>query len=102
MRIDAAEVRRLAGLARLRVDEAEATRLAHELSAVVTHLHQLLRVSPATPEPLSGQPVEARRTDEPSPSFECGVMASLAGRWEEPYLLAPPSPVLRRDGGNSR
>jgi aspartyl-tRNA(Asn)/glutamyl-tRNA(Gln) amidotransferase subunit C len=102
MRIDAAEVRRLAGLARLRVEDEELARLSDQLSAVLSHLDRLARVAPALPEPRPGEPVEASRSDEPTPSLDRGVVASLAPRWQTPYVLAPPSPVLRRDGGGSR
>lgn len=102
MRIDAAEVRRLAGLARLRVEDDDLARLADELSAVLTHLDQLARVTPAAPEPGTSGPVEAGRADEPTPSLDPQVVASLPARWRPPYLLAPPSPVLGRDAGNGR
>jgi aspartyl/glutamyl-tRNA(Asn/Gln) amidotransferase C subunit len=102
MRIDAAEVRRLAELACVRVTDTELAGLADELSAVLAYLDQLARVAPALPEPRPGEPVEASRTDELTPSLDPGVVASLAARWKEPYVMAPPSPVLRRDGGEGR
>jgi aspartyl-tRNA(Asn)/glutamyl-tRNA(Gln) amidotransferase subunit C len=102
MRIDATEVRRLAGLARLRVEDDELPRLAGELSAVLTHLDRLARVMPASPEPVMGEPVEAGRDDEPTPSLHPDVVATLPAHWRAPYLLAPASPVLGRDGGRGR
>jgi aspartyl-tRNA(Asn)/glutamyl-tRNA(Gln) amidotransferase subunit C len=54
MSLDAATVRRIAKLARIRVDEAEVVTLQAELNAILGYVAQLDEVDVAGVEPLSG------------------------------------------------
>jgi len=54
MSLDAATVRRIAKLARIRVDEAEVVTLQAELNAILGYVEQLNEVDVAGIEPLSG------------------------------------------------
>jgi aspartyl-tRNA(Asn)/glutamyl-tRNA(Gln) amidotransferase subunit C len=52
-RIDPAEVREIAQLARLRLDDAEVARLAGELDAVLTHIEELRQLDTEGIEPMT-------------------------------------------------
>jgi aspartyl-tRNA(Asn)/glutamyl-tRNA(Gln) amidotransferase subunit C len=54
MSLDAATVRRIAKLARIRVDEGEVVTLQAELNAILGYVAQLDEVEVAGVEPLSG------------------------------------------------
>jgi aspartyl-tRNA(Asn)/glutamyl-tRNA(Gln) amidotransferase subunit C len=54
MSLDTATVRRIAKLARIRVDEAEVTKLQTELNAILGYVEQLNEVDVTGVEPLSG------------------------------------------------
>jgi aspartyl-tRNA(Asn)/glutamyl-tRNA(Gln) amidotransferase subunit C len=54
MSLDAVTVRRIAKLARIRVDDAEVETLQGELNAILTYIEQLGEVNVDGIEPLSG------------------------------------------------
>ncbi len=54
MSLDAATMRRIAKLARLRVDETELQTMQGELNAILTYVAQLAEVDVTGIEPLSG------------------------------------------------
>ena len=54
MSLDAAAVRRIAKLARIRVDDGEVVALQGELNAILTYVEQLAEVNVEGIEPLSG------------------------------------------------
>lgn len=64
MSLDAATVRRIAKLARIRVDEAELATLQNELNAILGYVEQLAEVNVDGVEPLSGGAQMALRTRE--------------------------------------
>jgi aspartyl-tRNA(Asn)/glutamyl-tRNA(Gln) amidotransferase subunit C len=64
MSLDAATVRRIARLARIRVDDAEVVTLQAELNAILGYVEQLNEVDVAGVEPLSGGAQMAMRLRE--------------------------------------
>jgi aspartyl-tRNA(Asn)/glutamyl-tRNA(Gln) amidotransferase subunit C len=64
MSLDAATVKRIAKLARIRVDEAEIAVLRTELNAILGYVEQLNEVDVAGVEPLSGGAQMAMRLRE--------------------------------------
>jgi aspartyl-tRNA(Asn)/glutamyl-tRNA(Gln) amidotransferase subunit C len=64
MSLDAATVRRIAKLARIRVDEAEVATLQAELNAILGYVAQLGEVDVSGVEPLSGGAQMAMRMRE--------------------------------------
>jgi aspartyl-tRNA(Asn)/glutamyl-tRNA(Gln) amidotransferase subunit C len=64
MSLDSATVRRIAKLARIRVDEAEVATLQAELNAILGYVQQLNEVDVAGVEPLSGGAQMAMRLRE--------------------------------------
>lgn len=62
MSLDAATVRRIAKLARIRVDEDEVATLQGELNAILGYVEQLAQVNVDGVEPLSGGAQMALRT----------------------------------------
>jgi aspartyl-tRNA(Asn)/glutamyl-tRNA(Gln) amidotransferase subunit C len=64
MSLDAATVRRIARLARIRVDDAEVVTLQAELNAILGYVAQLNEVDVAGVEPLSGGAQMAMRLRE--------------------------------------
>ena len=71
MAIDPAEVLRIARLARLKVEPAEAARLAKELDRIVAHIDRLRAVElPPGAESLTYFGKDVHRADEPRPGLE--------------------------------
>lgn len=64
MSLDGATVRRIAKLARIRVDEKEVATLEGELNAILGYVEQLNEVDVADVEPLSGGAQMALRLRE--------------------------------------
>jgi aspartyl-tRNA(Asn)/glutamyl-tRNA(Gln) amidotransferase subunit C len=64
MSLDAATVRRIAKLARIRVDDGEVATLQAELNAILGYVEQLGEVDVAGVEPLSGGAQMAMRMRE--------------------------------------
>ena len=64
MSLDAATVRRIAKLARIRVDDAEVATLQGELNAILGYVEQLAEVNVEGIEPLSGGAQMAMRQRE--------------------------------------
>jgi aspartyl-tRNA(Asn)/glutamyl-tRNA(Gln) amidotransferase subunit C len=64
MSLDTATVRRIAKLARLRIEEAEVLPLQNELNAILGYVDQLNEVDVAGVEPLSGGAQMAMRLRE--------------------------------------
>jgi aspartyl-tRNA(Asn)/glutamyl-tRNA(Gln) amidotransferase subunit C len=64
MSLDAAKVRRIAKLARIRVEEPEIATLQTELNAILGYVEQLNAVDVAGVEPLSGGAQMAMRMRE--------------------------------------
>ena len=64
MSLDAATVKRIARLARIRVDEAEAASLAGELGAILGWIEQLAELDVDGVEPLTGPQRVALRMRE--------------------------------------
>jgi aspartyl-tRNA(Asn)/glutamyl-tRNA(Gln) amidotransferase subunit C len=64
MSLDSATVRRIAKLARIRVDEAEVATLQSELNAILGYVEQLAEVDVTGVEPLSGGAQMAMRLRE--------------------------------------
>lgn len=64
MSLDAATVRRIAKLARIRVDDAEVVTLQSELNAILGYVEQLAEVNVEGIEPLSGGAQMALRQRE--------------------------------------
>jgi aspartyl-tRNA(Asn)/glutamyl-tRNA(Gln) amidotransferase subunit C len=64
MSLDTATVRRIARLARIRVDDAEVVTLQGELNAILGYVEQLNEVDVAGVEPLSGGAQMAMRLRE--------------------------------------
>ena len=66
MSLDSAAIRRIAKLARIRVDEAEVATLQTELNAILGYVEQLNEVDVTGIEPLSGGAQMAMRLREDS------------------------------------
>jgi aspartyl-tRNA(Asn)/glutamyl-tRNA(Gln) amidotransferase subunit C len=70
MAIDPAEVLRIARLARLKVEPAEASRLAKDLERIVAHIDSLRAVKlPEGAESLTYFGRDVHRADEPRPGL---------------------------------
>jgi len=67
--IGAAEVRRIAALARLALSEPEVARLSHELGSILDYVARLDALELPGDEPAAAAP-GALRDDEPAPSLD--------------------------------
>jgi aspartyl-tRNA(Asn)/glutamyl-tRNA(Gln) amidotransferase subunit C len=97
MPIDRSEVKRIARLARLALDEAEVDRMAHELSSILAHFEALRGVDLEGVEPLAiaADRADPLRDDEPG---TCDPLLdrpeSLAPEWRDGFFLLPRLPAL--------
>jgi len=85
------DVRKIARLARLQVDEAGIDDLRTRLSSVLGYIECLGRVDLAGVEPMShpGGTVNRLRDDEPGPALAPDVLAGMAPETVGPYVSVP-------------
>jgi aspartyl-tRNA(Asn)/glutamyl-tRNA(Gln) amidotransferase subunit C len=88
------EVRRIAALARLRVEPDEAERSAVQLSRIVGYIDQLRDV-PASTEPTASGPPPNEREDQPGPCLERSLFLANAPQALDGFLVVP---KVRADG----
>lgn len=85
-RIQPQEVREIAGLARLRLDEAEVERMTHELDAILGYIDTVMNLDTGDAEPMTH-----------AVPFDCPLREDVPGEplsVDEALANAP-----RRDGG---
>ena len=85
-------VRRVARLARLKLDDSEVAKLATELSQVLHYVDQLNEVDSASVEPMAHaiEFTDVFRVDEPRPSLPREAALSNAPKSDGKYFLVPP------------
>ena len=85
-------VRRVARLSRLKLDEAEVSRLASELSQVLHYVDQLNELDVKNVEPMAHaiELTNVFRADEPRPSLSREQALSNAPKSDGKYFLVPP------------
>ena len=95
------EVRRIAALARLPLDGAEAAAMASELGSILGHMEVLRRVDASDGVPLPGAAGEAAplRPDASAPDLMRRTPDMLAPVWEDPFFVVPRLPALDPDAG---
>ena len=78
MKIDRAEVQRIAALAQLEFDDDDLARLADQISSILTHMESLARVATEGVEPTfhSLEHAGPFREDVPRPASERGADAA--------------------------
>lgn len=89
MNIDREEARRIAELARIRLQAAELDRMAADMTAILSYVDQLKAVDleesqgemTAEPAPL--------RDDEPHTHLDTGTVASNAPEWRNGFFVVP-------------
>ena len=85
-------VRRVARLARLKLDDSEVTTLATELSQVLHYVDQLSEVDSTGIEPMAHaiEFTDVFRADEPRPSLPREAALANAPKSDGKYFLVPP------------
>ncbi|HVJ68849.1 MAG TPA: Asp-tRNA(Asn)/Glu-tRNA(Gln) amidotransferase subunit GatC [Caulifigura sp.] len=85
-------VRRVARLSRLKLNEAEVTRLSDELSQVLHYVDQLNEVNVTGVEPMAHaiEMTNVFRPDEPRPSLTREQALANAPKSDGKYFLVPP------------
>jgi aspartyl-tRNA(Asn)/glutamyl-tRNA(Gln) amidotransferase subunit C len=85
-------VRRVARLSRLKLDDAEVSRLANELSQVLHYVDQLNELDVKDVEPMAHaiELTNVFRADEPRPSLPREAALSNAPKSDGKYFLVPP------------
>ncbi len=85
-------VRRVARLSRLKLDDAEITKLTAELSQVLHYVDQLNEVDVSNVEPMAHaiELTNVFRADEPRPSLPREAALSNAPKTDGKYFLVPP------------
>lgn len=87
-RIDAGEVRRIARLARLTLDDGEVVRLAGDLGRILEYVSHVSELSPAAEAP-SGEH-GGLRDDAPRPSLAPEDVAGPAPDFTRGHFIVPP------------
>ncbi len=97
--LSADDVRRVAKLARLRLDAAQIDRYRAQLAAVLGHMDHLRELDLEGVEPLThvGEVTNRLRDDEPGPTLNPETIASLAPESAGGYVVVPK--VLGDGGG---
>lgn len=85
-------VRRVARLSRLKLDDAEVSRLANELSQVLHYVDQLNELDVKDVEPMAHaiELTNVFRADEPRPSLPREAALANAPKSDGKYFLVPP------------
>jgi len=88
MKIDEAEVERIAALAHLRFTPAERVRMSEEMSSILGYIDQLAELQTTTP-PEPESPDSALRPDRVSPSLPREVINQNAPRVIHGFFVVP-------------
>lgn len=88
MRVDDAEVRRLAALARLRLDAAEIERMRRELSTILDYIDLIKAVDTSGARLPSTDPTPLR-ADVPGESLDLEDVGANAPRFENGFFVVP-------------
>ena len=88
-RISEGEVRRIADLARLELDEAEIRRLAGELGDLLERLERLRELPAAPREPDGEEPALRLRPDAPPSEPLARGPESFAPEWRDGFFVLP-------------
>ena len=90
-RIQPAEVRTIAALARLRLSEAEIERMTHELDAILEYIDTVKNLDTGDTEPMThAVPFDCPlREDEPKPSLSVDDALRNAPRRRDAFFEVP-------------
>jgi aspartyl-tRNA(Asn)/glutamyl-tRNA(Gln) amidotransferase subunit C len=92
-RVPIEEVRRIAALARLTLDDAEAVRLAGDLAEILGYVSRLAELEPidepAATEPAATEPAGALRADEPRPGLAPAHLLAEAPATVRGHFVVP-------------
>ncbi len=112
--VDEDEVRRVARLARLELEEDEVARLAEELGRILDHVDALEDVElddlrePERPAGSDGEPPDpaadappAFRPDVPSPDPMAAGPERAAPDWRDGFFVVPRLPAMEGPGGEA-
>lgn len=89
MKIDAAEVRRIAELAHLHLDDAEVARMQEELTSILDYIDQLVKVDVSSLGEQPGHRGSASRDDVERSSIPRASIASNAPSFENGFFVVP-------------
>lgn len=98
------DVRRVAQLARIDLDEKTTARLVEELNGILSHVESLSEVQLDDPESVDGEQEDAGgsgfRDPELRPDLtDPGVVAQGAPGWRDGFFLVPRLPALIDEDG---
>jgi aspartyl-tRNA(Asn)/glutamyl-tRNA(Gln) amidotransferase subunit C len=88
MEITGDEVKRIARLAHLEIDDAHVQRMAAELTKIVSYIDQLreIDVTGIADEQIASMPL---REDEPRPATDRELVARNAPAWAHGFFVVP-------------
>ena len=89
MKIDREEARRIAGLARLELDDAALGRMAEEMTKILTYIDQLREVDVEGFEEHAEDAATPFREDAPRPSLDRALAERNAPQWSEGFFVVP-------------
>ncbi len=99
MTVTPEEVRRLAALARIQLDDAEVGAMVGELETILEHVRILGRADGTEPAPPATAEVRAAplRPDEYGADLLHRSPDMIAPAWEDPFFVVPRLPALDPD-----
>lgn len=100
MTVDRDEVKRIAQLARLRLDIDEAGRLTGELNQILEHIRTLEEADVSQVEGQTGIPRPSgsfRPPELPPDGLPAGAPGNHAPDWREGYFVVPRLPAVEED-----
>lgn len=99
-RIDETDVRHVARLARLELDESEVARLTRELEGVLAHMDRIagLELEPAGPDPEGRGLTPVLRPDRPDADPLAFGPEAMAPDWRDGFFVVPRLAALGERG----
>ena len=105
MTVDAREVERIAGLARLGFEDEEIERLTLELNRILEHVEALRALGAAQPAGERVAPLgtvadvaSTRPTESGAPDVLHSGPAAIAPSWADGFFVVPPPPGVQHEG----
>jgi aspartyl-tRNA(Asn)/glutamyl-tRNA(Gln) amidotransferase subunit C len=97
--VDRDQARKIAGLARLRFEEAELERVTAELNHILEHVEALRSLEQRGATPMPEERASTRGPGADQPDTLRGGAQTIAPDWREGFFVVPPLPGVHAEDG---